>query len=155
MIWSVLLLGGCQILVFACMAGLASRWYHRERQKIVDEISEAIESFVKSPDADTPSPFAMLLDQAALLLAARLVQQLKAMMAGVESGEAKGQQLAMIEQASEGNPLVALIAGILPARIRNKLLKNPQMIGALARFGGGGNHQSTPVAGSTPTSFSL
>jgi hypothetical protein len=143
MIWPVLLIGFCQTIVFVCLAGLAVRWYNRERQRILDEISQAIESFVKSPDENTPSPLGVLMDQAALLLAARLTQQLKAMLSGVESGNAKGEQLALIEQAGAQSPLIALLAGILPKRIRNGLMKNPQMLGALSRLGGGGNHHQT------------
>lgn len=154
MFWLVLVLGGCQSLVFVCTLLLARRWYESERERLAAEVHAALESFVKSPNADTPSPLAILMDSAATLLAARLAQQLKAMLSGVESGEAKGEQLSLIAQASEGNPLTALLAGILPARIRNKLMKNPQMLGALSRIGGGGNH-TPPTSGTTPTSFSL
>jgi hypothetical protein len=153
--WLVLVLGGCQALVFVCTVVLARRWYERERERLAAEVREAFESFVKSPNADTPSPLAILMDSAATLLAARMAQQLKAMLSGVESGEAKGEQLSMIAQASEGNPLIALVAGILPARIRNKLMKNPQMLGALSRIGGGGGNHAPPTSGTAPTSFSL
>lgn len=152
---AVIVLGCCQSFVFVCTVVLVRRWYERERERLATEVREVLEGFVKSPDAETPSPLAILLDQAALLFSARLAQQLKAMLSGVESGESKGQQLAMLEEASASNPLISLLAGILPARIRNRLMKNPQMIGALSRLGGGGNHTPTAPSGGAPTNYSL
>jgi hypothetical protein len=84
---------------------------------------------------------AQLTDVLATLLAARLVQQVKAMLAGVESGASKGEQLALIENATQDNPWLAILSTILPKRLKSKLLSNPQMIGALSKLGGfGGNH---------------
>lgn len=148
----------CQSLVLLLSAMFVHRWYLREKARVKAEMAQAVEDFLTSPDADTPSPLAVLADQAALLLAARLMQQMKAMLAGNESGESKGEQLALINEAAASSPWVALIAGILPARIRNKLLKNPQMIGALSKLGtggAGGNSHHDTSGGKTPTSFSL
>lgn len=144
MIIAALVFAGCQTLVFACLALLARRWYRNEAERLRAEIAEALRSFVTSPDADTPSPLAVIVDQAALLLAARLMQQVKAMLAGVESGESKGEQLALIEQASAGNPWLALLSNILPKRIRNSLMRNPAMIGALSKLGN--NHGGSDAA---------
>jgi hypothetical protein len=140
MVIAALVSAGCQFLVLGCFAFLAVRWYRRETQRLLEELSEAVREFVTAPDKDTPAPLAKLIDQGALLLAARLIQQLKAMLSGVESGASKGEQLALITEATADNPWLALIAGILPARIRNKLMRNPQMIGALSKLGAGGNH---------------
>jgi len=139
---AALVFAGCQFFVLGCFALLLRRWYLREISRIQDEISETVRTFVTSPDADTPSPLAAFLDNVALLLAARLMQQLKAMLAGVESGAAKGEQLAMFEEAAASSPWLSLIAGILPKRLRNALTKNPQMVAALSKLGGGGNHQT-------------
>jgi hypothetical protein len=149
----------CQSIVFVLFGWYLHRfWYLREKDRIKAELSNALQDFLTSPDADTPSPLAVLADQVALLLAARLMQQVKAMLAGVESGESKGEQLALINEAAGGSPWLALLSGILPARIRNKLLKNPQMIGALSKLGtggtGGNSHHDTS-GGKAPTSFSL
>jgi hypothetical protein len=95
-----------------------------------------------------------MLDPLATLLAARLVQQLKAMIAGVESGNSKGEQLALINEATAQSPWLAIISAILPKRIRNQLLSNPQMIGALSKIGGGGNHNESKGA-SAQKSFTL
>jgi len=144
MIIAALVFAGCQILVFSCFALLLRRSYHSEVARIRDEITETVRTFLSSPNADTPSPLAVIVDQAALLLAARLVQQLKAMMAGVESGEAKGEQAALFEAAAGQSPWLSLLAGILPKRIRNGLMKNPQMIGALSKLGGNHHAESAP-----------
>jgi len=146
-----LVFAGCQVLVFGCFALLAVRFYRRERARVGQEIAAALTEFATSPDKDTPSPLAVIIDQAALLLAARLMQQLKAMMAGVESGASKGEQASMIAEATSGSPWLALLSGILPARIRNQLMKNPQMIGALSKLGG--NH--SPSSSSAQSTFDL
>jgi hypothetical protein len=143
---AALVFAGCQTLVLACFAVLLRRFYQSERQRLLDEIASAVQAFVTSPNTDTPSPMAVLIDQGALLLSARLMQQAKAMLAGVESGESKGEQLAMITEASNSNPWLALLSGILPKRIRNQLMRNPQMIGALSKLGSGGNHSNTAEA---------
>jgi hypothetical protein len=157
MILAALVFSGCQVLVFTCICLAARHWYHQELARIRAEISEGIRDFVTAPDENTPSPLAVVADSVSLLLAARLMQQVKAMLAGVESGASKGEQLAMITDAAESSPVIAFLANILPKRIRNQLLKNPQMIGALAKLGGGssGNHHESVGPTSGPKSFSL
>ena len=147
----IIVLAVCQFLAFGCIVFLARRFYRQERANIWHDISEALVEFATSPDKDTPSPLAVIIDQAALLLAARLMQQLKAMVAGVESGESKGEQAALIAEATSSTPWLALLSGMLPKRIRNGLMKNPQMIGALAKMGG--NH--TPSAPDGQGTFPL
>jgi len=148
MLVAIALLVISQCLVFTCLLYSLRRFYLIERERLKDELTEALRSFVTSPNPDTPSPMAVIIDQVALLLSARLVQQVKAMLAGVESGESKGEQLQLIESASAANPMIGFLAGILPKRIRNKLLSNPQMLGALSKLGGGssnGNHDTDYV----------
>ena len=133
----------CQALVLTCYAYIAVRWYKREREETVSRFTQAVSDFLTAPDKETPSPLGMLLDQCALLLSARLVQQVKAMLAGVESGESKGEQLALMEEVKASSPWLSLIAGMLPKRLQRQLLSNPQMVGALSKLGGGNNHQTT------------
>lgn len=123
------------------MARKLSQKYEAERERLADELTEALRAFITAPDEKTPSPLAVLCDQGATLLAARLVQNVKAMLAGVESGVAKSEQMALIESATKESPWLALLANALPKRVRNALLKNPQMIGALSKVGNlSGNH---------------
>jgi len=143
MLVAALVFAVCQFLVLSWFSYIAVRWYKREREETIARATQAAADFLTAPNSDTPSPLAMLLDQCALLLSARLVQQVKAMLAGVESGESKGEQLALITEATAGNPWLTLLSGILPKRIKNGLMKNPQMIGALAKLGKGNNHQDT------------
>jgi hypothetical protein len=119
------------------------RWYRRELHNLRSQIEEGVRAFVEAPDEKTPSPLAVLVDNLALLLASRLMQQIKAMLAGVESGAAKGEQLQMFEQAAAESPLIGILGSMLPRRVRNSLMKNPQMVGALSRLLGG-NHSATP-----------
>lgn len=151
---AALVFAGCQVLVFSCFTLVAVRWYHSEVARIRDELSETVQTFLTSPSPETPSPLAVIIDQVALLLAARMVQQVKAMLAGVESGESKGEQMALITEATGQSPWLALLSNILPKRIRNALMRNPQMVGALAKLGtkGDGAHSS---GRSTSDSYSL
>ena len=135
----------CQIVVPVCFCLVLRRWYNHQLSNLREEATNALHEFLSAPDEHTPSPLAAITDQLATLLAARLMQQLKAMLAGVESGAAKDEQLALMESASEGNPWLALIAGALPKRIRNSLLKNPQMVGALSKLGHGSNGEQPAV----------
>lgn len=136
---TAIVFGVCQILVFACFAVFIHWYVGYQERRIRKEIEDLVRAFLTAPDDKTPSPLAMLVDQGALLLASRLMQQLKAMLAGTESGLAKGEnrqlQLDMMDNAP---PWASMILGILPARLRNQLLRNPQMVGQLARMTG--NH---------------
>jgi formyltetrahydrofolate synthetase len=154
MIFVALVLAGCQTLVLACFAFLAVRWYRSEAARIRDEVSEALRTFVTAPDDKTPSPLAVATDMVAMLLAARFMQQLKAMMAGVESGESKAEKDAMIDAATANSPWLALLANIIPKRLRNQLMKNPQMIGALANLGRG-NHSADATPSGVQRTFEL
>ena len=146
MLVNILVLSGCVSLVLVCFGLIIRYWYHRIRNDLITTLHQ----FIESPDDKTPSPLAVLSDQIALLLAARLMQQIKAMLAGVESGASKGEVSEALAQASEGSPWVGLIAGMIPKRIRNGLMRNPQMMGALSKLGqrGGGDngHEASPPA---------
>jgi len=149
MLITALMFLSCQSLVFACFCLLAARFYHREARKLRDDAAEAVRQFVEAPDENTPSPLAAMCDQLALLLAARLVQQVKAMLAGVESGASKGEQLALMDEAMAQSPWLGLIGGMLPKRVRNSLMRNPQMVAALSRIGGN-NHGVTNEGATAP-----
>ena len=147
-VWFALAFGAVEILVFACFAVLAHWYVDQQKRKIRDEISELVRAFITAPDDQTPSPLACLIDQGSLLLAARMVQQLKAMLAGTESGLSKAEglekQLSMLDDAP---PWASIVLGILPKRLRSQLLKNPQMIGALSSFKPGNGAGSPGSAG--------
>jgi hypothetical protein len=146
MIVTALVFSACQIVVCVCFALLVRSWAERKEQKLRSEITELVRGLIEAPDDKTPSPLAVLIDQGATLLASRLMQQLKAMLAGVESGLSKNEQLSFLEEASHGSPLLSALAGMLPKRIRSGLLKNPQMIGALSKMVSG-NHNSGNSSG--------
>jgi hypothetical protein len=144
-----------QILVCAGCLLIVRLWIVRTRQ----QAEEILRVALTSPDKDTPAPLAKLLDEFARLLASRLVQSVKQTISGVESKALQAEGAEVLSQAMEGSPLLALIAGIVPAKIRNKLLRNPQMVGALAKMGqgftGGSNHSSDSTPSSHQGSFSL
>jgi Pyruvate/2-oxoacid:ferredoxin oxidoreductase gamma subunit len=131
-----------QVAVSAGFSLLAVRFYRHEKAQVAQEIADWARSVIEAPNETTPSPLAVLIDQCAIVLATRLVQSVKQTISGVESGAAKGEQLAMFEAAAAESPWIALIGNMLPKRLRNALMKNPQMIGALSKLGGGNNHSA-------------
>ena len=135
MVADALVFSACLVAVFASFYVALRVWVSRERQRIKDDLAQALRDFVTSPDDNTPSPLAVYSDMVATLLAARFTQQVKTMLAGTESGlakgEAAGQQLALLENAP---PWLGLVAGALPKRLRTQMLKNPQMVGALSNM---------------------
>lgn len=148
MIVAAIVFSVCQFLVCLSFAVLV-RWYvARKETQYRQEIQDLVRSFIEPPDENTPSALGVLLDQGATLLASRLVQQLKAMLAGVESGLAKQEQAAMLGEISSSSPMIGLLANILPKKIRAGLMKNPQMIGALSKMvnrNGGSDGSGSPA----------
>jgi hypothetical protein len=128
-------LTGCLTLVLTLWTLSVAYLTSRKEQKLRAELETALRSLISSPSEDSPSPLAIYTDQAALLLAARLAQQFKTMLAGQASGEGKGER-AEIEQAmvAAGPPWLVLLAGMIPKKLKTKLMKNPQMMGALAQM---------------------
>lgn len=134
MIVAALVFLACQILVCLGFCIAIRIYVDRKVREWRQSIEDLVRSFVEAPDEKTPSPLAVLMDQGATLLAARLMQQLKAMLAGVESGLSKQESTELLANAANGSPFLGMLAGILPKRIRAGLMKNPQMIGALANL---------------------
>jgi len=130
MILAILGCTACLLLVFVSTVVLSARWLGKKEQSIRDELSE----FLAAPDPTTPSPLAVAMDQFALLCAARLMQQLKATLAGAESGESKQATASTLASLSSASPLVQVLAGIIPKKLRNSLIRNPQMVGALQKL---------------------
>lgn len=124
----------------------------RREQRYREEIKRAISEWMSAPNEETPSPFAMIADQICTLLAARLVQQVKAMLAGTESGLSKqATQLEFEGLTANASPWLGVLANVLPKRIRGQLMKNPQMVAALSKLGNhsgddGSNHTGSSVA---------
>lgn len=105
--------------------------------RIFARIQSALTAFVTSPSEEEPSPLAVLSDQLAVVFAARIMQQLKASMAGISSGISKEAMADAEEEIGAVSPALGILAGILPKKIRNKMLSNPQMVRQLAMFGRG------------------
>jgi len=141
---------GCQALVFLCFAIAAGFWFENQKRKLKLEAEEWARAFIESPDSETPSPLAVLIDQGATLLAARMIQQIKAMLAGVESGLSKNEQSDLLANAANQSPLLGMLGAMLPKRIRSGLMKNPQMVAALGRMVGGGNNHSPESSAGAP-----
>lgn len=106
-----------------------------------DQVTQALTAFVSPVKEGEPSPLAMIADQLAIVFAARIVQQLTERAAGIASGQARAELAEQAQELAGASPWLGVLAGILPKRLRNQLLRNPQMVGSLAQlpmFGPGG-----------------
>jgi len=131
------------LLVVVCSSLVLTVWtlsvgflLNRKERKLRAELSEALQSFVSAADDGTPSPLAVVMDQAAMLLAARLAQQVKTMLAGVSNGASAEASNAQMEALGSAPGWIGLLANILPKSLKKKMLKNPQMLSVLAQFTG-------------------
>ena len=152
MIWLVLALSACSLAALISTPLLLLRFYHREKDALRREVEELLRGVITAPDEKTPSPLAVLCDQMATLFAARLVQNVKSTLSGVEHELARGEQLGLFEEAAGQHPWLGLIAGMIPKKLRNSLIRNPQMVSALSKMvgGGGSGDGSTGVEGQPP-----
>ena len=130
------------LLFIACFSLVLAVWtlsvgfvLTRKERKLRAELSEALQSFVSADDG-TPSPLAIVMDQAAMLLAARLAQQVKTMLAGVSNGASAEASNAQMEALGSAPGWLGLLANIIPKSLKKKMLKNPQIFSALSQFAG-------------------
>lgn len=104
--------------------------------------------FITSPDKDTPSPLARVVNKYLETVQAGI----KGIIMGIISGETRGTQAALTEIAEEGigqqMPLAGGLLGMLSKRSKNKLLSNPLLLtGLQTMFSRMGNN---PGNGSQP-----
>jgi len=149
MLYAITALLACLILVQLAIALSAAVWLRAKELEVRREISDSIHDLITTPDEDTPSKLAIYADLAATLLAARFIQQIKTMLNGVASGEARLEQAAQMQEALSGAPpWLGMLAGLLPKKLTRQLLNRPELVGALKGFaGGGGNHKQPSSSG--------
>lgn len=143
-----LVFSACLTLVSLAWGLAAWLYLSRKEREYQERIAQALRTALESPDENTPSPFAQVADQVCMLLAARIMQQLKTGLAGITSGvakrEAEGQQAALLEGGPAWLPLAA---SILPAKLKRQIAKNPQFLSALAGMGRGNGANAPEQSG--------
>ena len=150
MFWPIVALVACFTLVSLIELALAAHWLKTEARRIQSSLEESIHAFVTQPDADTPAPIASYIDLAATLLTARAIQQLKAMSAGVLSGEAKRAKDEVVAENMANAPgWMGLAASFLPKKVVRQVMSNPQMLGMLGKLGGGNGAGPVSQSGSS------
>jgi len=87
-------------------------------------IMRAFIAYFTSPDQETPSQFAVLIDTIAQAIAARLVQQVKSVVMGMNSADAKAEKRGQLELIKQNNPSLAGLASILP----KSWVRNPEVL---------------------------
>ena len=143
-----LVFSACLIVVSAAWALAAWLYLSRKEREYTEKIRAALRTALESPDEETPSPFAQIADQVCILLAARITQQLKAMLAGVTSGVSKAQAEGEQNAILEGGPAwLPLVAAILPKKLKAQIARNPQFLSALSSMGRGNG--SSPESGAS------
>ena len=137
-----LLFSLCLVLV-SCAWGLAAWLYLTKKEREYQErLRESLKAIFTCPDEATPSPFAELADQVCIIMAARLAQQVKTMLAGKASGLSKEATAEAEAEVVGGGPSwLPIVAAILPKKIKAQMLRNPQFIQGIMNLGGNGHAQ--------------
>lgn len=142
----VLLLSNVALLAVALGALYKAR-------RLIDVVQNTISDFFNSPDADTPSPFAQLVDKSAAVFSARLVTSAQAAIRGSAGGAQKSENAAAAAEAAASNPLLALLGG-------SKLGKSPLAMAGLSLLGNqlfanknGSNHTGSDSGSSSAPRF--
>lgn len=85
-------------------------------------VKRHIKRFITAPDDQTPSRLALLVDTACNLLAVHLVNQIKASLNGMLSGESR----AAAAEADAGNPIISILSSLgLPKKLARGLGSHP------------------------------
>ena len=116
-------------------------------------ITRAFRAFFESPDEETPSQFAELIDAIGATIARRMVAQIKTTVMGMNSVDSKNASREAIEGIKGASPSLAGLASLLP----KKWVKSPEIMGVLAGFlgkiGKPGNGNQEPIDGTTQNMF--
>lgn len=104
-------------------------------------VSALVTEWFTSPDDKTPSPLATMVDQAAYILAARLVTQIKTTLMGLSSVEARNEKREQADAILQQSPGLAAVLSMIPGA--RKLMRNPQLLsvagGLLGKLSGNGH----------------
>ena len=76
------------------------------------------------PDAEHPSKLAETVNLAAIVFAKHLVQNLKATLMGMSSVDSRAES----KETLSGNPVLSMLAGVLPKKLVNTIVKNPALV---------------------------
>ena len=133
------LLGLGQLVVMLWfMRGLSSA-----ERRAREDLKASIRTFVTPAKEGDASPLALLVDQCAVVLAGRLMQQLQQRASGISSGMARQELAETQAEISGASPWLGMLSAFLPKKFKNQLLRNPQMVGQLAMFGKNNGGQDT------------
>lgn len=108
-------------------------------QQLVADVSNSIRSCLIPAKEGEPAPIAAFADQIAIIFAARIMQQIKQATSGIASGQSRQESAEALEAVTGSSPALGILAAMLPKSIRNKMIRNPQMLRQLSLFRGGGN----------------
>lgn len=122
---------------------LFKRWSAGIEARTRSSLSEAVRAVVEPAGPEEPSLLAVYSDQVATILAARIMQQLKAGIAGVASGQAREVQSEALANMAGRSPWLAVLSGLLPAKYRKALLAAPQFTGQLRQGQDQGDNHNT------------
>lgn len=108
-------------------------------------IMRALRSYFEAPDQESPSQFGLLVEVIAQLFAQKLVSNLKNVIGGMNSADAKNAERAELSAIKQANPVLGNLDNLLPKRWK----KNADLIKLAAAFLGnpGDNNkgQSPPL----------
>lgn len=126
-------------LVIAAALFRFSAVLRNTEDRVRTDLSNSIRSCLTPAKEGEPSPIAVFADQLAIIFAARIMQQIKQATSGIASGQSKQESAEALEAVTGSSPALGILAAMLPKSIRNKMIRNPQMLRQLSLFRGGGN----------------
>lgn len=91
-------------------------------------ITGLIRSYFTAPDAETPSPFAELVNTIAGVFAVKIVGSIKATVMGMNSVDSRNEKREQKEAIMQANPSLAGLASLLP----KSWVKNPEILASIA-----------------------
>ena len=107
-------------------------------------IMRSVRRFLLSPDENTPSQLAVMVDQVAFVFAQRIVTQVKTTLMGMNSVDSKNEKKEAVAEALKGSPGLAAALNFIPGARR--LMKNPELlsllVSGLAKAGKGSGNGS-------------
>jgi hypothetical protein len=133
------------LVLILCCNLFAGVFVFQNVRQVKKSVSEQIENLF-SPGKDdkgaaTPSPFALMVHNTAVIIASELEQRISAMMMGKASSISKAitsvEGEMALEAASNGNPLLSALINFSPA-LQKKITKSPALGMALQALSSGG-----------------
>ena len=121
----------------------------RSAQRKARDLEAGIRSFLTAPDANTPSPLALIVDQLAQVVARGVIAQAQTTIMGIKSGASRAAASAEAQANMARYPWLSVLAQLMPGAAKS-LAKNPALLnlaGSMLQRNQGQQQQQQPAPG--------